>query len=49
MNVKVILQSEHDEVIKDIQMLCKSLIYLNKDNNIEQARIPAYEIWERLK
>lgn len=46
---EVILEDEHDVVIKDIQTLCKSLIYLNNDNNIEQARIPAFEIWERLK
>ena len=45
---ELLLNSGHDEVIKDIQTLCKSMIYLN-NNRMEQAQIHANEIWEKLK
>ncbi|WP_342577809.1 helix-turn-helix transcriptional regulator [Psychrobacillus sp. FSL K6-2843] len=46
---ELILNSRYDEDIKDIRTLCSALIHLNNDNDIEQARIPAFEIWDRLK
>lgn len=44
----IYLKQKDDILVKDISRVCNALILLSKTNDIEQARIPLMEVWERL-
>ena len=44
----VYLNHKEDILIEDLTRLCRSLILLRETNNIEDARVPLIEVWNRL-
>jgi len=47
-DAKEYLREQEDILIEDLIRICESLILLSETTNIESARVPLWEVWDRL-